>query len=102
MKSIFEYYKTIDSVEYSSPSWNRSSNWMEIDKPDCESSDVLDSEKEDDIEKRIKTKYKLLWQELLAAGGKMELDSYLEVMLLRMWRNLIFWHGGKLIHPNIE
>lgn len=40
MRSIFEYYKTIDSVDSSAPSRNRTFDGMEADKPDCESSDV--------------------------------------------------------------
>lgn len=51
---------------------------MEVDKPYCESSDALDSEEEDDVQKRIKVKYKLVVQEQLATGGKLELDHYLE------------------------
>lgn len=63
MKSILEYYKMIDFVESSASSRNWSFDGMEVDKPDCESSDILDSAEEDDIEKRIKAKYKLLLQE---------------------------------------
>lgn len=55
--------KTTDSVESFASSRNQSSDKMEVDKPDCESSDILDSAEEDDIEKRIKAKYKLLLQE---------------------------------------
>lgn len=55
--------KTTDSVESFASSRNQSSDKMEVDKPDCESSDVFDSEEEMDVENYMKAKYKLLLQE---------------------------------------
>lgn len=46
MKSIFDYYKMLDSIESSVSSRNKSSDGMEIDELDCEIDDVLDSEEE--------------------------------------------------------
>lgn len=75
---------------------------MENDKPDCENSNVLDSKKEDDIEKCIKAKYKLLLQEQLVVGGKLELDRYPEDDVVKDVKEFYILYRGKQIHPNFE
>lgn len=50
----------LDSLESFASFRNRSEYEMEIDKPDCEVSDVHDRKEKDDVEQRIQAKHKLL------------------------------------------